>query len=65
MFKYDSDSNTLIEVTETTFSDNNILERDHIEEWIRKKPDILGEELLMIGHDMTNSTQTTGWICLP
>lgn len=51
MFKYDSDSNTLIEVTETTFSDNNILERDHIEEWIRKKPDILGEELLMIGHE--------------
>lgn len=31
------------------FQDMNLWERQHIEEWIRKAPEILGEELLVVG----------------
>jgi hypothetical protein len=51
LFKYDAESNNLVEISETTFSDNNILKRDHIEEWIRKNPDILGQKLIVIGYE--------------
>ncbi len=51
MYRYNTKTNELIEIEETTFSDNNILERNHIEEWIRKNPEVLGEELLIISHE--------------
>ena len=51
LFQLDSKENKLIEIPETTFTDNAIMERQHIEEWIRKKPEILGEDLLIIGHE--------------
>jgi Endonuclease NucS C-terminal domain len=51
MYKYDPVKNELIEIPETSFQENNILERDNIEEWVRKNPEILGEELLIIGHE--------------
>lgn len=51
MYKLNSDTNELIELDKTTFKENNLLERNHIEEWIRKNPEVLGEELLIIGHE--------------
>ncbi|MAG13116.1 MAG: hypothetical protein CMN78_00790 [Spirochaetales bacterium] len=51
MFRYDSETNSLIEIRETTFREKSILEKDHIEEWIRKQPDLLGEDLLVISHE--------------
>ena len=40
-----------MEISETTFADSDLKERQHIEEWIRKSPEILGEDLLIIGHE--------------
>jgi len=51
MYKYDHEKNELIEIPETTFTESKILERENIEEWIRKNPETLGEELLIIGHE--------------
>ncbi|HAM79235.1 hypothetical protein [Ornithinibacillus bavariensis] len=51
MYRLHPTDNQLIELTETTFADNDIKERQHIEEWIRKSPEVLGEDLLIIGHE--------------
>ncbi len=51
LYKLNSKENQLIELTETTFADTDLKERQHIEEWIRKNPEILGEDLLIIGHE--------------
>ncbi|QQZ07676.1 hypothetical protein [Heyndrickxia vini] len=51
MYRLETTENKLIEISETTFTDNDIKERQHIEEWIRKSPEILGEDLLIIGHE--------------
>ncbi|SES24569.1 hypothetical protein SAMN04487944_1278 [Gracilibacillus ureilyticus] len=51
MYIVNESDNQLDEINETTFFANDIKEREHIEEWIRKNPDILGEELLIIGHE--------------
>lgn len=51
LYRLDTQENKLVEISETTFADNDIKERQHIEEWIRKDPEILGEDLLIIGHE--------------
>ncbi|GGA91725.1 endonuclease NucS domain-containing protein [Ornithinibacillus halotolerans] len=51
MYKLNTSTNKLEEVKETTFFENDIKERQHIEEWIRHKPEVLGEDLLIIGHE--------------
>ncbi|PKA22718.1 hypothetical protein [Leptospira levettii] len=51
MYFYDKENNELVEVEETTYSENNLKERENIEEWIRKNPSILDEELLIISHE--------------
>jgi hypothetical protein len=51
MYKLNTHNNELEEMQETTFVENQLKERQHIEEWIRKNPEILGEELLIIGHE--------------
>lgn len=51
MYKLDLVNNQLEEIQETTFFENDLKERQHIEEWIRKNPEVLGEDLLIIGHE--------------
>ncbi|PAK42645.1 endonuclease NucS domain-containing protein [Peribacillus simplex] len=51
MYRLDAVNNRLEEIQETTFSENDLKERQHIEEWIRKSPDVLGEDLLIIAHE--------------
>lgn len=51
MYILNSSNNELEEVQETTFSEHDLKERQHIEEWIRKSPEILGEDLLIIAHE--------------
>ncbi|RKL66508.1 hypothetical protein CR203_14515 [Salipaludibacillus neizhouensis] len=51
MYKVDMTNNELIEIETTNFSEQKIKEREHIEEWIRKSPQTLGEDLLIIGHE--------------
>ena len=42
----------------TRFADENIWERKHIEEWIRKNPQILGEELLVVSIEFDQFDQS-------
>lgn len=51
MYRLNRERNLLEEITETTFCESNLKERQHIEEWLRKNPEIMGEELLIIGHE--------------
>jgi hypothetical protein len=51
MYKLNPINNQLEEILETSFYENELRERQHIEEWIRKNPEVLGEELLIIGHE--------------
>lgn len=51
MYKLNPNNNVLEPIQETSFYENDLKEREHIEEWIRKSPEMLGEELLIIGHE--------------
>lgn len=51
MYRLDTVNNRLEEIQESTFSENDLKERQHLEEWIRKSPEVLGEELLIIAHE--------------
>lgn len=48
IYRLDKEKNRVVPCEETDFKSNNILERQHIEEWIENYPAILGEELLII-----------------
>ncbi len=47
MYRYDKTQNELVEIESTNFTEQKIKEREHIEEWIRKHPQSLGEDLLI------------------
>lgn len=51
MFKLNKDENRLEAVMATSFYESELKERQHIEEWLRKNPEVMGEELLIIGHE--------------
>ncbi|MGG1417539.1 hypothetical protein ABE220_01425 [Bacillus subtilis] len=51
MYRLDTENNRLEEIQETSFSENDLKERQHLEEWIRKSPEVLGEDLLIIAHE--------------
>ena len=48
IFEVSSNLKDVKKVESENFVNLNIWERRHIEEWIRKAPDILGEELLIV-----------------
>jgi len=59
MYIFDKKGNKLINAEPTTFKENNLKERQNIQEWIEKSPEVLGEPLLIIqkefdGFDKTN-----------
>ena len=49
MYKVNVKSKALTKLNPTNFAAQNLLERYDIQEWIEKTPDILGEDLLVIG----------------
>lgn len=51
MYRLNAENNKLEEIKETSYSENDLKERQHIEEWIRKSPEVLDEELLIIAHE--------------
>ena len=48
MFKIDLSGNRLVQLDERRFNDLNLNERDHLQEWLVKTPEALGEDLLII-----------------
>ena len=53
MYKVNVDDKTLTKLSPTDFTSQNLLERYDIQEWIEKTPDILGEDLLIIGKELS------------
>ena len=59
MYKIDKGKNDIKKLEQRLFSDLGFRERDHLQEWIAKHPEVLGEDLLIIqkefdGFDDTN-----------
>lgn len=60
LFKYDKNGNEIIQIEETTFSTEKLMELQDIETWIRKNPSILSEDdeedIIIIGEQKISST---------
>lgn len=48
MYRIDKSANNVIRLEERLFKELKIRERDHLQEWIAKNPEMLGEELIII-----------------
>ena len=58
MYILDKDSNQLINAEPTTFKEQKLKERQHLQEWIAKNPEVLGEELLIIQKEFDGFSDT-------
>lgn len=47
MYKIDKKKNNILKLDERSFSDLKIREREHLQEWIAKNPEVLGELLII------------------
>jgi len=61
LFKYDKDKNELIQIEETAFSIERLMESQNIETWIRRNPSILSEgeeeDLIIISEQKASLTK--------
>lgn len=58
MYRIDAPSNSIQRLEQKTFSSLGFRERDHLQEWIAKQPDVLGEELLIIQKEFSGFNET-------
>lgn len=58
MFKVDRSENKLQKLERIRFADLNLRERDHLQEWLAKQPDALGEELLILQKEFDGFANT-------
>lgn len=58
MYKVNKKSNDLEKLDERLFKDLGIRERDHLQEWIAKNPEVLGEDLLIIQKEFSGFNDT-------
>jgi hypothetical protein len=58
MYEIDKKHNLVLPLQKRTFSELGFRERDHLQEWIAKNPEILGEELLIIQKEFDGWTET-------
>lgn len=58
MYKIDIGSNNIEKLEERLFKDLGFRERDHLQEWIAKNPEVLGEELLIIQKEFAGFNDT-------
>lgn len=58
MFRVDLAQNRLTRLVQKRFSDLNLRERDHLQEWLAHLPDALGEELLIIQKEFDGFHET-------
>lgn len=59
MYRIDRTSNSIIKLEPKQFKELRIRERDHLQEWIAKNPEILGEELLIIQKEFDGFNDTS------
>lgn len=58
MYKIDKITNNVIKLEERLFGHLKIREREHLQEWIAKNPEMLGEELLIIQKEFDGFNDT-------
>jgi hypothetical protein len=58
MYKISKSDNNITKLEQRLFSDLGFRERDHLQEWIAKNPDVLGEELLIIQKEFQGFNDT-------
>ena len=58
MFRIDLPENRLVRLKERRFTDLNLRERDHLQEWLVRMPDALGEELLIVQKEFDGFADT-------
>lgn len=58
MFRVDRTSNRLSRLTQQSFRDLAVRERDHLQEWLANQPDALGEDLLIIQKEFDGFADT-------
>ena len=58
MFRVDLSEIRLVRLTERRFADLNLRERDHLQEWLVRMPDALGEELLIVQKEFDGFADT-------
>ena len=58
MYRISKSKNNITKLEQRLFSDLGFRERDHLQEWIAKNPDVLGEELLIIQKEFQGFNDT-------
>jgi RecB family endonuclease NucS len=58
MYKIDDSDNSISKVEIKKFSDMGYKERQHLQEWIAKNPEVFGEELLIIHKEFSGFSDT-------
>ena len=58
MFQVDRSENRLVRLEERRFADLNLRERDHLQEWLVRMPDALGEEFLIVQKEFDGFADT-------
>jgi hypothetical protein len=58
MYKIIKSSNNVVKLEQKLFKELQIRERDHLQEWIAKNPEMLGEELLIIQKEFDGFNDT-------
>lgn len=58
MYKINKSSNSIQQLERKSFSSLGFRERDHLQEWIAKQPNVLGEELLIIQKEFSGFDDT-------
>ena len=58
MYKIDKESNSIQLLEKQSFSSSGFRERENLQEWIAKQPDVLGEDLLIIQKEFRGFNET-------
>ncbi|SNB59178.1 protein of unknown function [Marinobacter sp. es.042] len=58
MYRINRSSNTIQRLEKKSFSGLGFREREHLQEWIAKQPDVLGEDLLIIQKEFSGFSDT-------
>lgn len=58
MYKINKSSNSIQRLEQKSFSSLGFRERDHLQEWISKQPDVLGEDFLIIQKEFSGFDDT-------
>lgn len=58
MYKINKTNNNVLKLEQKLFKELQIREREHLQEWIAKNPEMLGEELLIIQKEFDGFNDT-------